>query len=121
MTFDYAQARALALRVITKYGGPGSVVRKGISGGFDDNGVVAADTPDFTIDGTITPLIQYKTNEIDNSSILQGDAWVFFDSTTEPEVGMHVTLNSRTFRIVKVFPLSSVDDVNIFRKLQLRK
>lgn len=121
MSFDYNRARALALKVITKYGKAGTVIEKGTTGGFDDSGNSTPDTPDTIINGTITPLVQYKTKEIDGKSILTGDSWVFFHSDIEPRINMQVTLNSKTFRIIETFPLSSVDDINIFRKLQLRK
>ena len=121
MSYNFPAARAQAKRIITKFGKPGEVILKGVSGGFDDNGDVTPDTPDTIIKGTITPLIQFKTKEIDGESILKGDSWVYFDSDTEPQINMQITLNGKTLRIIQTFPLSSVDDVNIFRKLQLRK
>ena len=122
MAYDYAAARKLALKVITKFGAPGSVVKKGVSGGgFDNNGDPIPDSPDVTILGTVTPLVRFKTSEIDGETILKGDSWVFFHSEVEPEVDMQTTINFETFRIVAIGDLSSVGDVNIFRRLQLRK
>lgn len=122
MAYDYAAARKLALKVITKYGAPGSVVKKGVSGGgFDNNGDPIPDSPDVTILGTVTPLVRFKTDEINGTTILEGDSWVFFHSETSPEIDMQITLNFETFRVAGLGKLTSVDDINIFRRLILRK
>lgn len=121
MAYNYVAARKTMLRVITKYGQPGFVILKGTKAGPDDAGDTVPATPDTLINGKITPLVQYKTNEIDGVSILQGDAWVYFHSDTVIDIDMQTTVNGKTFRIVGTFPLSSVDDINIFQRLQLRK
>lgn len=122
MAYDYAAARKLALKVITKFGAPGSVVKKGVSGGgFDNNGDPIPDSPDITILGTVTPLVRFKTREINDTTIKSGDSYVFFHSDVEPEIDMQITINFDTFRIVDLIDLSSVNDENIFRRLQLRK
>lgn len=122
MPYDYAAARRLAEKVITKFGAAGSVVKKGITGGgFDANGDVIPDSPDVIIPGLVTPLVQFKTKEIDGTTIQAGDSYVFFHSDTIPAVDMQITINTETFRIVGIIKLSSVGDVNIFRRLQLRK
>lgn len=122
MAYDYAAARKLALKVITKFGAPGSVVKKGVSGGgFDNNGDPIPDSPDETILGTVTPLVRFKTKEINETTIKSGDTYVFFHSDVEPEIDMQITINFDTFRIVGLIELSSVEDENIFRRLQLRK
>jgi len=122
MAYDFDASRKLALRVITKFGAPGSVVKKGVTGGgFDNNGDPIPDSPDEIILGTITPLVQFKSHEVDGEAIQSGDSYVFFHSEVEPEIDMQTTINFKTFRIVDTIILSSVDDVNIFRRLQLRK
>lgn len=120
MPYNYIRAKEIAARAILKYGEAGQVTLKGSSGGFDDSGDATPDTPDTVINGIITPLVAYTTREIDDKTILNGDSWVYFDSETEIEVNMQTTLNGVTFRIVKVFKLSSVDDIVIYRKLTLR-
>lgn len=120
MSFNYDKARDRTLKQITKYGASGQVILKGSSGGFDNSGNATPDTPDTIINGIITPLVQYKTAEIDDKSIQVEDAWVYFHSDSEPLIDMQTTLNSKTFRIIDVIKLSSVDDINIFTKLQLR-
>jgi hypothetical protein len=122
MAYDYAAARKLALKVITKFGAPGSVVKKGVSGGgFDNNGDPIPDSPDVTILGTVTPLVRFKTSEVNGTTIKDGDGYVMFDSEVAPEIDMQITINFETFRIVDIVDLSSVDDINIFRRLQIRR
>jgi hypothetical protein len=123
MSFNYTKARATAKKIISKFGQPSSIVQKGTTGGFDEGGNAEADSPDITIDGIITPLVQYKTNEIDGESIIVGDAWAFFytESTVDIAIDMQVTINSKTFSVKAVKKLSSVDDINIYTRLQFRK
>ena len=123
MSFDYNEYRETAAGMITDYGGAGQIVKKGTTGGKNVSGDVTADTPDLTIDGIVTPLVKYKTSEIDGDSILNGDSWVYWqtDSATEIEVNMQITLNSVTFSIKDINPFSSIDDINLYYKLQLRK
>lgn len=120
MAFDYDGARAEAFALISEYGEAGQVVLKGTKGGFDSEGNATPDVPDVVIDGTITPLLQYRTREIDGTNILSGDTFVFFHSETAPEINMQVTINSKTLRIINIYKLDSVGGVNVFRKLQLR-
>jgi hypothetical protein len=122
MTYNYPASRKQAQRIISKFGAPGSVVKKGEpGGGFDVNGDPVAASPDVTLFGTVTPLVRFKTGEIDGTTILKGDSWVFFNSETSPEIDMQITLNFETFRIVDLEKLTSVDDINVFRRLTLRK
>lgn len=121
MAFDYVAARQAAKDIITEFGAAGSVVKKGVSGGgFDNNGDPLTDSPDVTITGIITPLLRFKRAEVDGSAIQVNDSFVYFHSDTAPEIDMQVTINSVTLRIIDIKTLSSVDDINIFRKLQLR-
>ena len=123
MSFDYAKARATAKKIISKFGQTSSLVKKGTTGGFDEGGNAEADSPDITIDGIITPLVSYKDNEVDGESIIIGDAWAFFytESTVEIKVDMQATVNGKTFSVKGIKRLSSVDDINIYTRLQLRK
>lgn len=124
MAFDFAQARITAAGIINNFGGSSSITSKGVSSGYGQDGNVLAGTPDSTISGSISPLMSYKNNEIDGQSIVAGDSFVYFQSDTNSEkitVDMQVTLNSKTFRIKNVEDLSSITDINVFYKLQLRK
>lgn len=119
--FDYAKARATAEALITKFGEPTTLIIKGQAGGFDEFGDVVPDTPDTEITGIATPLLRYKRDEIDNSSILEDDAYIFFHSDDEPLIGMQHTQNGVTYRIISIVDITSVDGTNVYRKLQLRK
>ena len=123
MSFDYDDARETAKELIECFGASSSLVKKGTTGGFDEGGNAESDSPDITIDGIITPLVKYKTHEIDGKTIITGDAWAFFytESTVEIEVDMQATINGKTFSVKGVEILSSVDDINIYTRLQLRK
>lgn len=121
MSFDYVKARATAEKLTSKFGQESIVIKKGVSGGFDAFGDVVADTADTEISGIITPLRQYRASEIDGESIQRGDGYCFFHCETKPEINMQTTVNGKTLRIMDVMTLDSVDDVNVYVKLQLRK
>lgn len=120
--FDYSKARAVAAKLIDKFGASSSFVIAGTgAGGYDDLGNVISTQPDTVIDGTITPLLSYKASEIDGETILQGDGYVFFHSDTAPEIGATTTLNGLVYRAVWIEQLDSVAGVNVLRKVQLRR
>lgn len=120
-SFDYANAAATAKALIEKFGAAGQFIILGQKGGYDDFGNETPDTPDTPIDGTVTPLLQYKTREIDGINILAGDSFVFFDSATDVEIGNQITINGDLLRAVNVYRLSSADSIRVFQKIQLRK
>lgn len=123
MSFDYDDARETAKEIIEDYGGASSLVKKGTTGGYDSGGNIQANSPDVTIIGIVTPLVSYKTAEVDGESIIKGDAWAFFytESNIAIEIDMQITINSKTFSVKDIKILSSVNDINIYTKLQLRK
>ncbi len=121
MAFDYVGARTLAKELITTFGGAGSFVKKGSTGGYDSSGNLTPDTPDVVITGLTTPLLSYKNMEIDGSTIISGDSYLFFHSETAPTIGMQTTVNGIEFRVVDLITLTSVDNINVYRKIQLRK
>lgn len=112
----------MAVRTINYYGQPANLVLEGNDSGFDENtGAVIPAQPDVTITGVATPLVDYKAKEIDGEHIIKGDAYVLFESEIEPEIGMMITINSVKLRVKGVKRLTSVDDIKVYRKLQLRK
>lgn len=121
MSFSYSSARNTVKRIINRYGGAGSVVQKGSTGGYDSEGNAKADTSDTVIDGIITPVITFKTSDIDGETIKRGDGFVYFQSESEVSVDMQTTINSETFRVKAVDILSSIGDVKIYQRLHLRK
>ena len=106
--------------MISNYGQPSQVIKKGATGGTDAWGDPKPDEPDTVIDGIITPWLDAKTREIDGENILRGDGFVYFHSDVAPEINMQTTINGKTFRIVDTKALNSVDDINVYRRLQLR-
>ncbi len=124
MAFDFASARLTAVAIIANFGGDASIVSKGSSGGFSQDGSILADTADTEILGKTSPLMSYENNEVDGKSIIMGDSFIYFQSITNAEkieIDMQITLNNKTFKIKNVEDLSSIANVNVYYKLQLRK
>ena len=124
MSFDYDEARETALELITEFGGDGSFVKVGDSGGYDEYGDPIAATPDVVITGTVTPLLPFKIGEIadSNGTIVMTDKHCFFHSDIAPEIGYTHTQNGVEWRVVSILKeITSVDGVNVFRRLQLRR
>ena len=120
-TIDYTAKRATAERLIKKFGDSADFILKGSTGGYDAYGNVTDDTDDIIISGTITPLLSYSTAEIDGEAILASDSYAYFYSDTAPEIGYTVTINGDEFRVISIKELTSVDGINIYRRIQLRK
>lgn len=120
MSNDYSEDRAAAKENIEFWGEASTVIKKGSTGGNDEWGDPIADIPDVAIDGIITPFLAAKSAEIDNENILSGDGFAFFHSDIAPEIDMQTTLNGTTYRIIAMRVLNSVDDINVYRRLQLR-
>ena len=119
--FDYTEAHAVAVELITFFGEAGTLIKKGNDSGVDGYGNVTAATQDVTITGLVTPLLEYERFEVDETNVLSTDSYVFFDSTTEPEIDMIITINSDEYRVINFEALTSVDDINVYRQLQLRR
>lgn len=120
--FNYDKARQVAESLIDKFGQPGSFTKEGGgAGGYDDFGNVIPPEPDTVFEGTVTPLLSYKQQEIDGEQIKSTDSYVFFHSEVEPSIGAKSTINGNEYRVVNVKKLDSVDDINVYRKLQLRR
>ena len=122
MAVNYGRARATAARLISNAGQPAQVIKKGKAGGtMNAEGDISPAIPDIVIDGIAAPIFDYKAHEIDGTSIQYGDGWAFFHSEIEPEINMQITVNSKTLRIVGIDKLDSIDGINVYRILQLRK
>ena len=123
MTFDYAAANLKVKALIEKFGASASFVKDGAGGGgYDDFGNVIPAEPDTTYTGTVTPILQYKKDEIDGTTIKMGDGYVFFyPSGSLPPIDSKITINSTVWRLVDIMRLDSVGGVNVFFKCQLRR
>lgn len=124
MSFDYDEARATVLELITEFGGDGEFIKVGDTGGYDDYGNAIAPSADIVISGTVTPLLPFEIGEVagSNGTIIQADKFCFFHSDTAPEIGYTHTQNGVEWRVVSILKeITSIDGVNVFRKLQMRR
>ena len=120
-SFNFAAAKKSAAKIIADFGAPATLTKKGETGGYDAEGNIKAAQPDVVINGTATVVRSFTTAEIDGEKILHSDGWVFFDSVDEPEIGMSITLNGYTWRVVDMPALISPSGDLIWRKLHLRR
>lgn len=120
--FDYVKARQVAKGLIDKFGQAGNFTKEGGgAGGYDRSGNPIPPEPDTVVSGIVTPLLSYKQQEIDGEQIKSTDNYVFFHSEVEPPIGAKSTVNGNEYRVVNVKKLDSVDGVNVYCKLQLRR
>ena len=120
--FDYSEARATAEAIIGEFGESATLSKPGTDAGYDPNtGDPVPSTPGSYVNGLVTPLLSYKSSEIDGELIQAGDSYCFFHSDEAPGIGMVLTINGHDWRVVSIVDLTSVDGVNVFRKLQLRR
>ena len=120
--FDYGEARETAEALIGEFGESATLAKPGTDAGYDPNtGDPIPSTPGSYVDGLVTPLLSYKSTEVDGELIQAGDSYCFFHSDEAPEIGMILTVNWLDWRVVSIVDLTSVDGVNVFRKLQLRR
>ena len=126
--FDYSEARATAEAIIGEFGESATLSKPGTDAGYDPNtGDPIPSTPGSYVNGLVTPLLEYDTqtrsgaSEEAGETILSGDKFCFFHSAEAPEIGMALTINGHDWRVVSIVDLTSVDGVNVFRKLQLRR
>lgn len=119
--YSYEAARLTATKLITKFGSASQFIKKGNSGGFDENGNATPPTTDEINTGIITPLLSYESSEINGQNIQTGDAYVYFDSNVKVTINSVTTLNGKEYRAVSVDTLESVGDVLVYQKVQLRR
>ena len=122
--FDYSKSRQTAKNLINKFGLPGQFIKTGENGGFDEWGNPAGPSNDVVIDGIVTPLLPLSQDEIERigENITEGDKMCFFHSEVAPDIGYLHTQNGIEWRVVAVLKeITSVDGVNVFRKLQMRR
>lgn len=123
--FDYNEARETAKEIIEFFGDPVDLIKLGQAGGYDEYDNPVADEPDTTISGTCSPLLDYDAsmmgayNEAD-TQIQVGDKYCYYHADSSPELGMQITVNSVLYVVKSIVWLSSLSDVRIYTKLQLR-
>ena len=121
MAFDYVDARETAKEIIEEFGEAGTFVLEGVKGGYDSDGNEVADSQDVIITGTVTPLLDYSTSDIDGVNILKSDSLCYFHSDTLPTVGMTHTQNGVKYRAQNIETLTSVGGVVVYYEIQLRR
>lgn len=117
--FDYPEAREEADDIISFFGGKGSFVRVA-SGAIDQATGEQAPSISREIEGVISPPVPYKTIEIDGTSVLRSDSYVYFDGE-EIEINDTTTINGKTYRAVSVAGAKSVSGTLVYQKVQLRR
>ena len=121
MAFDYQQAALDAKAIIEEFGAAASFTVKGYGGsGSDIFGNPIPTEADTTISGTVTPLLQYKRMEIDETNIKTDDAYVFFDGALVSDDAL-ITINGAELKVVKTKTLTSVGGVLVMQQIQLRR
>lgn len=116
--FNYNSAAIKAGRLIAKFGGDGTFTRE-TGGGVDP---VTGDTSQVTTDsiaGTVTPVLNYRNDEINGESVLRSDGYVFFDGAPV-RIGDNISINGEVWRAVDIQKIQSVDGVLVYQKVQLR-
>lgn len=117
--FDYAGAAATARRLIEKFGSDVSFSRT--TQGSIDPATGEETTPSTeAIQGKSTPLLNYSSFEINNTSITEGDAYIYFDGE-QLKNGDTVDLNNKTYRVYNTQNLTSLDGAIVYQKVQLKQ
>lgn len=122
--FDYNEAQKTADELIEFFGSTGVVYTPAISGGgYDNNGNPLPATPQVDINGVVTPVLSFKSDEIDGDIIKATDGYVFFtpdDKSEVIEIGMLFDDNGKTYRVQDIQGITSNDGIKVYQKLQLR-
>ena len=118
--FNYEKAQLRALELLKYYGSEVQFISKGTSGGYNADGDVIPAQPDISINGTATPVVQFKVSEVDNKTVFAGDGYCFFQGEGDIAVGMQLTDNGLTYRVINVYPLRSNNGMKLFDKVHLR-
>lgn len=124
-TVDYDKYRALAEKIISKYGEPLQITKEGEAADKDKYGRATTGTEDIVIDGICSPLLDYDASMMgaynEESSLIQaGDKFAYYHSDTNPEIGMTLTVNGVKYLIKSIVWLSSLSGVRVYTKIQLR-
>lgn len=122
--FDYNEAQKTADELIDFFGAPGAVyIPAEDGGGYDNNGNPLPATPQVDINGTVTPVLSFKSDEIDGDIIRATDGYVFFtpdDKSEVIEIGMLFDANGKTYRVQDIQGITSGDGIKVYHRLQLR-
>lgn len=120
MSFDYLGAQATVDELITEFGAPVTLSTQ--SGSIFDSITGAAVTPSAPVSiSGIGVKLQYKSSEIDGTTIIMGDCKYLLSTRDTPLIGMIVVLAGETWRVVAADPLSPDSTTIVLWTLQLRR
>lgn len=117
----YENQRALAEKLITKFGASATVYTPAQDGGTDALGGPKPSTPRQDINGIATPVLSYKNDEIDGELVKSTDGYIFFHSEELPEVGVLHDANGVTYRVQDLMIIESRGGIVCLVKAQLRR
>lgn len=120
MAFDYNQAAQDAYELISEFGVAITLTLYGNeAGGFDPiTGDELASSADIVVNG-VGVMVDYRSDEIDGTNIIQGDAKILCSLVGTPEINMVVNFNSKAWRVVGIKTLQPAGEV-IMYTLQVR-
>lgn len=118
--YDYEEGQLRAAELFLYYGGNVQFTIKGVEGGYDDDGNAIVPQPETTIEGLATPVVNFKTSEVDGKTILMGDGYCFYQGDDDIAIGAQLTTGSKTYRVIASNVLSSINGITIFQKLHVR-
>lgn len=116
----YAEITQTAEELLTDFGKPVELVKKGHAGGMNAEGDIEPAQPDVIASGLGVKL-PYRQQDIEaaGTTILTGDTRLLYQGDA-PEVGMLLNWSGDTWRAVDVTPLDPAG-VAVMYYLQLRK
>lgn len=118
MSFDYADAAATALELITDFGASATLIKRA-EGSYDPaTGTNSVTETSYTVKAV---LLNYRANETNTQgSLIQAkDRKVIMQATTvTPDVSDTFTFNSVTYRVVEVKTLSP-SGTNVLHELRV--
>jgi phospholipase/lecithinase/hemolysin len=118
MTFNFAKSAATALKLITKFGASGTLVKRAAGSNDPATGSNTITETSYTVKAV---LLNYRANETNTQgSLVQAkDRKVIMQATTvTPDVSDTFTFNSVTYRVVEVKTLNPAG-TNVLHELRV--
>ena len=120
MSFDYLDAQLTADELIAEFGA--AVTLSTQSGPSFDPITGAAVTPSAPVSiSGVGVKLQYKSGEINGTTIIMGDCKYLLSTRQVPLIGMVVVLAGETWRVIAADPLSPDSATVVLWTLQLRR
>jgi len=114
--FDYSSVRATAEKLINRFGADFQFSRE-TSGAYDPvTGTTSSTTQTFN---TNVVWLEYRKDEVDETTIFRGDAKLVCDGEVEPDDV--ITYQGETWKIIDTSPLNPTGTDRILTIAQARK